>query len=147
MRSATRSCSSLTLFSPTWDTLLERRIQRRRSSVVTHNLLMFLVLVVGLPLKLHSSQGLFFPKTAILMLRERFLIAENTCEKICPRFARTDRHFARTDRHFAPLRYKWAVPLLLCRCRPCIGSHVHGHCSIATSYLILKILPNEEVAR
>ena len=56
---------------------------------------LFLVLVVGLPLKLHSSQGLFFPKTAILMLRERFLIAENTCGK------------------------KWAVPLLLCRCRPC----------------------------
>ena len=53
-------------------------------SVVTHNLLMFLVLVVGLPLKLHSSQGLFFPKTAILMLRERFLIAENTCENFFP---------------------------------------------------------------
>ena len=66
----------------------------------------------GLPLKLHSSQGLFFPKTAILMLRERFLIAENTCEKFFPRFART-------DRRFAPLRYEWAVPLLLCRCRPC----------------------------
>ena len=30
VRSATLSCSSLTLFSPTWDTLLERRIQRRR---------------------------------------------------------------------------------------------------------------------
>ena len=29
-RSETLSCSSLTLFSPTWDTLLERRIQRRR---------------------------------------------------------------------------------------------------------------------
>ena len=56
---------------------------------------------VGLPLKLHSSQGLFFPKTAILMLRERFLglIAENTCEIFFPRFART-------DQHFTPLRYK-----------------------------------------
>ena len=94
-------------------------------SVVTHNLLIcrlgngiflkFLVLVVGLPLKLHSSQGLFFPKTAILMLRERFLIAENTCENFFPRFTRP----ARTDRRFAPLRYEWAVPLLLCRCRPC----------------------------
>ena len=72
---------------------------------------LFLVLVVGLPLKLHSSQGLFFPKTAILMLRERFLIAENTCVNFFPRFART-------DRRFAPLRYEWAVPLLLCRCRP-----------------------------
>ena len=46
----------------------------------------FLVPVVGLPLKLHSSQGLFFPKTAILMLRERFLIAKNTCEKFFPRY-------------------------------------------------------------
>ena len=73
----------------------------------------FLVLVVGLPLKLHSSQGLFFPRTAILMLRERFLIAENTCKKNFPRFART-------DQRFAPLRYEYAVPLLLCRCRPCI---------------------------
>ena len=81
---------------------------------------LFLVLVVGLPLKLHSSQGLFFPKTAILMLRERFLIAENACEKIFPRFART-------DRRFAPLRYEWAIPLLLCRCRPCtVGPFVHG---------------------
>ena len=42
---------------------------------------LFLVLVVGLPLKLHRSQGLFFPKTAILMLRERFLIAKNTCDR------------------------------------------------------------------
>ena len=73
---------------------------------------LFLVLVVGLPLKLHSSQGLFFPKTPILMLRERFLIAENTYENFFP-------HFARTDRRFANLRYEWAVPLLLCRCRPC----------------------------
>ena len=69
---------------------------------------------VGLPLKLHSSQGLFFPKTAILVQRERFLIAENTCENFFPRFART-------DRRFAPLRYDWAVPLLLCRCRTWIA--------------------------
>ena len=55
---------------------------------------LFLVLVVGLPLKLHSSQGLFFPKTANFMLRERFLIAKNTCENFFPRFARTDQHFA-----------------------------------------------------
>ena len=79
----------------------------------TRQLHLFLVLVVGLPLKLHSSQGLFFPKTAILMLRERFLVAENTCENFFPRFART-------DRRFAPLRYESAVPLLLCRCRPCM---------------------------
>ena len=78
-------------------------------SVVTHNLRLqtrqwhpFLVLVVGLPLKLHSSQGLFFPKTAILMLRERFLIAKNTCEKIFPRFARTDQHFAPLSTRTAP---------------------------------------------
>ena len=79
-----------------------------RCSVVTHNLYtymqtwqwhLFLVLVVGLPLKLHSSQGLFFPKTAILMLRERFLIAENTCENFFP-------HFVRTDQRFMPLRYE-----------------------------------------
>ena len=55
---------------------------------------LFLVLVVGLPLKLHSSQGLFFPKTANFMLRERFLIAKNTCENFFPRFARTDQRFA-----------------------------------------------------
>ena len=40
----------------------------------------------GLMLILHTSQGLFFPKTAVWMLRERFLIAKNTCEKFFPRF-------------------------------------------------------------
>ena len=52
-----------------------------RSYMQTRQWHLFLVLVVGLLLKLHSSQGLFFPKTAIWMLQERFLIAKNTCEK------------------------------------------------------------------
>ena len=35
VRTETLSCSSLTLFSPIWDTLLERRIQRRRSTITS----------------------------------------------------------------------------------------------------------------
>ena len=89
---------------------------------------LFLILVVGLPLKLHSSQGLFFPKTAILMLRERFLIAENTCEI----FFRASRGQIGASRLCATW---WAVPLLLCRCRPC-AKCLHGFQTFA--YLISR---------
>ena len=63
---------------------------------------LFLVLVLGLPLILHTSQGLFLPKTAVRMLRERFLTAKNTCEFFFPRFARTDRRFVPLQTQRAP---------------------------------------------
>ena len=101
---------------------------------------LFLVLVVGLPLKLHSSQGLFFPKTTVLMLQECFLIAENTCEKIfcASRRQIATSHLCTTSRpyHFF---YATAAPvyanLMVVLTSPCTkllaeriedGIHVYG---------------------
>ena len=48
---------------------------------------LFLVLVLGLPLKTpHQPRSFFSSKTAIWMLQERFIITKNTCKKFSRAF-------------------------------------------------------------
>ena len=96
---------------------------------------LFLVLVLGLPLILHTSQGLFFPKTAVWMLREHFLIAKSTCEKIS-RASRRQISTSHLCKHTECLR---ALPLVVrYYCEP---YHLFYATAAPVRHAVLRMFP------